>query len=196
MNREYHSTMAYKRVEWVRPRPHLTQFYTLISIERERTSKRKKHKQKNKDSKEKYLRKYASAEIKNNICVLAEYFVAVFIFSTFLTVSIGMCWLFLANSQLTKFNVYVKEDGSAHWQIFNVFYRFCNAIRVKGKHEMFQITTGTTAATTLAVCCNAEIETLNWISFDTNIKIISNSYTCNSNFLLWILFLLLSYCQV
>lgn len=108
--------------------------------------------------------------------MFAEYFVAVFIFSTFLTVSIGMCWLFLANSQLTKFNVYVKEDGSAHWQIFNVFYRFCNAIRVKGKHEMFQITTGTTAATTLAVCCNAEIETLNWISFDTNIKIISNSY--------------------
>lgn len=129
---------------------------------------------------EKCLRKYVFAEIKSAfmfVWLCAEYFCAVFFLSTFLTVSIGMRWLCwpIASWQIYKKN---EEDGTVNGQIFNIFCRF--QFRLEWRAKCFELL----LQQLLLLLPRAEIETLNWISFDANIEIISNSYSlcpCNSN---------------
>lgn len=160
-----------KLVECVCPRPHLTQFYAHTSAQH-RKSERIRGSSK-KRFEEKCLRKYVFAEIKSAfmfVWLCAEYFCAVFFLSTFLTVSIGMRWLCwpIASWQIYKKN---EEDGTVNGQIFNIFCRF--QFRLEWRAKCFELL----LQQLLLLLPRAEIETLNWISFDANIEIISNSYS-------------------
>lgn len=105
------------------------------------------------------------------VCVVVcRIFLCCFFLSTFLTVSIGMRWLCWP---IASWQIYKKyeEDGTVNGQIFNIFCRF--QFRLEWRAKCFELL----LQQLLLLLPRAEIETLNWISFDANIEIISNSYS-------------------
>lgn len=131
-----------------------------------------------KRSKEKCLRKYAFAvrfKWKHaDVFVCAKYFRGVSIFSAFLTVSMGMRWLFWP---IASWQIYEAEDGFGEWT--NIQHILSIPILLEWREtwsEMFRIT----AATTRAVAAADAESDRNW---DIKLNIIGRKCQNNIEFL-------------